>query len=67
MNIENEIRFIRYVIILLLLIYVLLVGILTYDNINNKYDPRDVNRDGKISAVDYSLIKAYLLEKENKW
>ena len=66
MNIENEIRFIRYVIILLLLIYILLAGVLTYDTINNKYDPRDVNRDGKISAVDYSLIKAYLLEKENK-
>lgn len=66
MNIENEIRFIKYVIILLLLIYVLLAGILTYDNINNKYDPRDVNRDGKISTQDISIIKAYLLEKENK-
>jgi uncharacterized membrane protein len=66
MNIEKEIRFIRYVIILLVIILMFLVGILTYDTINNKYDPRDVNRDGKISAVDYSLIKAYLLEKENK-
>jgi hypothetical protein len=66
MNIEKEIRFIRYVIILFTFILMLIVGILTYDTINNKYDPRDVNRDGKISAVDYSLIKAYLLEKGNK-
>lgn len=66
MNIENEIRFIRDAIILLTITLMFLIGILTYNNINNKYDPRDVNRDGKISAVDYSLIKAYLLEKENK-
>lgn len=28
-----------------------------------KYDKRDVNRDGRISTMDYSIIKSYLINK----
>lgn len=28
-----------------------------------KYDKRDVNRDGRISTQDYSIIKSYLINK----
>ena len=29
----------------------------------NKYDYRDVNRDGKVSTQDVSIIKAYIQER----
>lgn len=34
--------------------------------IESRYDYRDVNKDGKISTQDVSIIKAYLLEKQGE-
>lgn len=31
-----------------------------------KYDKRDVNRDGRISTQDYSIIKSYLINRMEK-
>lgn len=32
---------------------------------DSKYDYRDVNKDGKVSTQDISIIKAYIQERNN--
>lgn len=54
---------IKYIIIL---IVIMLISIISFYAGLNFYDRHDVNRDGKVSAVDYVLIKNYIMnEKES--
>lgn len=40
-------------------LFILAIGIIIGLNI---YDCKDVNRDGKVSASDYVIIKKYIME-----
>ena len=51
------------IIILFLLILVFFIGLIIGLNLYNQYD---ANRDGKVSASDYVVIKNYIMNKENK-
>ena len=52
----------KIIIVLLLIIIFLSLAIINL----TKYDSKDVNKDGKISTIDYSIIKHYIIERNNK-
>lgn len=52
----------KIIIVLLLIIIFLSLVIINL----TKYDSKDVNKDGKISTMDYSIIKHYIIERNNK-
>lgn len=50
---------IKYLIFLIIIVF---VSITSFYIGLNLYDRHDVNRDGKVSAVDYVLIKNYIMD-----
>lgn len=50
------------IIYIIILIVILLVSVISFYVGLNLYDRHDVNRDGKVSAVDYVLIKNYIMD-----
>lgn len=70
MNNNNELdkllKFLKTIIIICIILLITCVVIVEFDYIyrithKEEYDVKDVNRDGKVSAVDYSIIKSYLM------
>lgn len=50
---------------LLIIIYMIITLIASFKIINYKeYDRRDVNRDGKINAVDYVIVMNYIMKND---
>lgn len=73
MNNNNELdkflNFLKTILIILIILLITCVVIVEFDYIyrfthKEEYDVKDVNRDGKVSSIDYSIIKAYLMNKE---
>lgn len=44
-------------------LFILIIGIFIGLNM---FDNKDANRDGKVSASDYVIIKKYIMERDDK-
>ena len=57
---KNKIKY-----LILTIVFISIVFLSFYLGLNF-YNPYDVNRDGKVSALDYALIKNYIMNEEGE-
>lgn len=63
---QEILRAIQFLIILFISCLITTCFVLVFVKIyDSKYDYRDVNKDGKVSTQDISIIKSYIQERNN--
>jgi hypothetical protein len=64
---KELLRLIQFTIMIFICCLMCLCTLLAFMKIcDSKYDYRDVNKDGKVSTQDISIIKAYIQERNNE-
>lgn len=64
---KELLRLIQFTIMIFISCLMCLCTVLVFKKIcDSKYDYRDVNKDGKVSTQDISIIKAYIQERNNE-